>query len=131
MKKGVLVIDDDYPIRLLIQKVLEKEDLVHVFNNVAKAVEHMNSNGNPDVIITDIKLPVIDGKDFLRHLKTSAKYGAIPIVIMSSWIDDQTQQDCHMAGAAAYIKKPFNPEVVVKILEQVVNKVDNQEFLVG
>ena len=131
MKKRVLVIDDDYPIRLLIQKVLEKDYEIHAFNNVAKAVDHMNAHGNPDVIVSDIKLPVIDGKDFLKNLKTSAIYSEIPVVIISSWTDGQTQQECEQAGADAYINKPFNPEKLVKIIDQLVKKVDNQDFLMG
>lgn len=131
MKKRVLVIDDDYPIRLLIQKVLEKHYEVAAFNNAAKALEHMSINGNPDVIITDMKLPVIDGKALLRNLKSSVRYSSIPIVVVSSWMDERIREDCHTAGAAAYIKKPFNPEVVVNIIEKVVNRVDNCEFIVG
>lgn len=131
MKKRVVVIDDDYPIRLLLEKVLESSYQVDAFNNVAKAVEHMTSNGNPDVIVTDIKLPVIDGKDFLRNIRTSARFGNIPVVVVSSWNDENVKMECSKAGADAYIQKPFNPEVVVKIINEVVNRVDKQEFLVG
>ena len=131
MKKRVVVIDDDYPIRLLIEKVLESKYKVDAFNNVAKAMEHMTQSGNPDVIITDIKLPVIDGKDFLKNIKTSGRFGDIPVVVVSSWNDEETKNECSKAGADAYIQKPFDPQVVVKIIDEVVNRVDTQEFLVG
>lgn len=131
MKKKVVVIDDDYPIRLLIQKVLEKDYQVNAFNNVAKAMEHINTSGYPDVIISDIKLPVIDGKDFLRNLKTSTIYKHIPVIIISSWTDDNTKLECEQAGADAYINKPFNPEKLVNILNQVVKKIDDTNFIVG
>ncbi|TRX60134.1 response regulator [Fulvivirga sp. M361] len=131
MKKRVVVIDDDYPIRLLLQKVLESSYSVHAFRNVAQAVEYMTHEGNPDVIITDIKLPVIDGKDFLRNMKTNARFSSIPVVVVSSWTDEETKNECLTNGADAYIKKPFDPQVVVKIINEVVNRTDKREFLVG
>ncbi|MEM9391047.1 MAG: response regulator [Bacteroidota bacterium] len=131
MKKRVVVIDDDYPIRLLLEKVLERSYEVIAFNNVGAAVEHMTQKGNPDVIITDIRLPVIDGKDFLRNIKTSARFGSIPVVVMSSWNDESIKIECSDFGADAYIQKPFDPQVVIKIIDEVVNRADAHEFLVG
>ncbi len=131
MKKRVVVIDDDYPIRLLIEKVLENSYHVSAFNNVAKAVEYMTQHGNPDVIITDLKLPIIDGKDFLKNIKNSGRFGAVPVVVVSSWDNETVKLECSNDGAAAYIQKPFDPQVVVKIIDEVVNRVDRREFLVG
>ena len=131
MKKRVVVIDDDYPIRLLLQKVLESSYEVSSFNNVAKAVDHMTRNGNPDIIITDIKLPVIDGKDFIKNMKTSGRFGSIPIVVVSSWNDENVKVECSEAGADAYIPKPFDPQVVVKIVDEFVNDIDKEKSLVG
>jgi len=122
MKKRVLVIDDDYPIRLLIQKVLEKDYEVYAFNNAASAMEHMEEKGNPDIIITDIKLPVIDGRLLLKNLKNSPIFGDIPVVIISSWNDYNTQMECEEAGASAYIAKPFNPDALISTLDEVLGK---------
>lgn len=122
MKKRVLVIDDDYPIRLLIQKVLESEYKVCAFNNAASAIEHMEKHGNPDIIITDIKLPVIDGRLLLKNLKNSPIFGDIPVVIISSWNDYKTQMECEEAGASAYIAKPFNPDALLATLNEVIGK---------
>ncbi len=131
MKKRVVVIDDDYPIRLLLEKVLERSYNVMAFNNVGKAVEYMIQNGNPDVIITDIKLPVIDGKDFLKNIKSSARFNSIPVVVVSSWNDENIKLECSNSGADGYIQKPFDPQVVVKIIDEVVNRADKHKFLVG
>ncbi len=122
MKKRVLVIDDDYPIRLLIQKVLENDYEVDAFNNAASAMEHMERNGNPDIIITDIKLPVIDGRLLLKNLKNSPIYGDIPVAIISSWNDYKTQLECEEAGASAYIAKPFNPDALLATLTEVLDR---------
>ena len=110
MRHSIVVIEDDEAIRWLIKKVLDRSYEVHVFSHVGNAMKHMSKYGHPSMIITDIKLPVIDGKDFLRNLKTSILYRNIPVIVISSWKDEKTQSECLQAGADDYIAKPFNPE---------------------
>jgi DNA-binding response OmpR family regulator len=121
MRYSVVVIEDDEAIRWLIRKVLEKEYDVHTFGNVGNAMKHMNKIGLPDLIMTDIKLPVIDGKDFLINLKKSGLYGNIPVIVISSWSDLQTKTECLKAGADDYISKPFNPEQLLSTVQDVIS----------
>lgn len=125
MKKKILVIDDDEAMRWLIKKMLEKDYIVDVFSNVANALKHMNQYGHPDVIVTDIHLPVIDGKDFLANLKTNGLYAGIPVVVISSFRDEKTRNNCLEAGADEYIAKPFNPEVLIEKLNYLIAKKEN------
>lgn len=124
MKKKILVIDDDEAMRWLIKKMLEKEYTVDAFSHVGNALKHMNQFGHPDIIVTDIHLPVINGKDFLSNLKTNGLYSSIPVVVISSFKDEQTKTTCLDAGAAAYIVKPFNPE---KLIEKINSLIDNKK----
>jgi CheY-like chemotaxis protein len=121
MRYSVVVIEDDEAIRWLIRKVLEKDYDVHAFGNVGNAMKHMNKIGLPDLIMTDIKLPVIDGKDFLINLKKSGLYGNIPVIVISSWSDIETKTECLQAGADDYISKPFNPEQLLTTVQDVIS----------
>jgi len=120
MRYSVVVIEDDEAIRWLIAKVLEKEYEVHAFSNVGNAMKHMNRIGLPDLIMTDIKLPVIDGKDFLINLKRSGLFANIPVIVISSWADAKTRKECLQAGADEYISKPFNPEQLLSTVNRVI-----------
>ncbi|ELR73358.1 putative two-component system response regulator [Fulvivirga imtechensis AK7] len=130
MKKKILVIDDDEAMRWLIKKMLEKEYTVDVFSHVANALKHMNQYGHPDVIVTDIHLPVIDGKDFLSNLKTNGLYSAIPVVVISSFKDEQTKSACLEAGADDYIMKPFNPEKLIERINNIINNKRKENTLI-
>ncbi|MBL3658203.1 response regulator [Fulvivirga sediminis] len=121
MKKKILIIDDDEAMRWLIKKMLEKEFEVDAFSHVGNALKHMNMYGKPDVIITDIHLPVIDGKDFLTNLKTNGLYTGIPIIVISSRQDVVTKEQCLKAGADDYLVKPFNPEHLIESITNVMN----------
>ncbi len=120
MRYSVVVIEDDEAIRWLITKVLEKEYNVAAFGNVGNAMRHMNRIGLPDLIMTDIKLPVIDGKDFLVNLKKSGLFGSIPVIVISSWSDSRMKKECLQAGADDYISKPFNPEQLLSTVRGVI-----------
>lgn len=122
MRQSVVVIEDDEAIRWLIKKVLEKHYDVHVFSHVGNAMKHMSQFGHPDMVMTDIRLPVIDGKDFLRNFKRSGLFGEIPVVVISSWNDDETRKECMEAGADDYIPKPFNPEELLLKVRSVLKK---------
>lgn len=120
MRYSVVVIEDDEAIRWLIAKVLEKEYDVHPFSNVGNAMKYMKTVGLPDLIVTDIKLPVIDGKDFLVNLKRSGLFSNIPVIVISSWSDAKTRKECFEAGADDYISKPFNPEQLISTVNGVI-----------
>lgn len=131
MKKKILVIDDDEAMRWLIKKMLEKDYIVDVFSNVANALKHMNQFGHPDVIVTDIHLPVIDGKDFLTNLKTNGLYSGIPVIVISSFRDDKTKNYCLEAGADEYIVKPFNPEKLIERLDNLITNKRKENSLIN
>jgi DNA-binding response OmpR family regulator len=129
MKKSIVVIEDDEAIRWLIKKVLERNYEVHVFSHVGNAMKHMSQFGQPDLVMTDIRLPVIDGKDFLRNFKRSGLYGDIPVVVISSWNDEETKNECMEAGANDYIAKPFNPEDLLNTVKSVLQNAQPNSVL--
>lgn len=122
MKHKILVIDDDEAMRWLLKKMLDHEYNVEVFSHVGNAIKHMNMNGQPDLIITDIHMPIIDGKDFISNLKTNGIYSEIPIIVISSYKDEKTRRFCLEAGASECLIKPFNPEKLLKIIPNLISK---------
>ena len=69
-----------------------------------------------DLIIADLNMPNLDGREFLQIVRSSNFYKHIPILILSAQNDSGERIDCLSKGADDFIEKPFNPaEVAAKI----------------
>lgn len=112
----VIVIEDDLAIKTLLCTVLEYNFEVTAFENGMDALSHMQKGNIPDIIISDLNTPEIDGHDLLLQLKSSNYFNSIPFLILSGKEGSETRIKCLEAGADDYILKPFNPrELEVRI----------------
>lgn len=112
----VVIVEDDFPIKTLISKVLEYNFEVTAFDNGVDALAYLQKGELPDIIISDLNTPELNGYDLLVQLKTSSFFNAIPVIILSGEEGSQTRIKCLEAGADDYIVKPFNPrELEVRI----------------
>ena len=112
----VVVVEDDIPIKTLICKVLEYNFEVTAFDNGMDALSFLQKGDLPDIIISDLNTPELNGYDLLVQLKTSNFFNAIPVIILSGEEGSETRIKCLEAGADDYILKPFNPrELEVRI----------------
>ena len=109
MDKKILILDDKETIAKVIAVYLANEfDLVY-FSDAVKGLKWLEEGNRPDLIISDIKMPLISGEEFLRILKSNISFSSIPVVILSS--EDNTTERIRLfqEGAEDYILKPFNP----------------------
>ena len=112
----VVVIEDDFAIKMLIGAVLENSFEVSAFDNPVEALAYLHKGNMPDIIISDLNTPEMNGYDLLVQLKTSNFFNTIPILILSGEEGSETRIKCLEAGADDYILKPFNPrELEVRI----------------
>ena len=112
----VIVVEDDFPIKTLITKVLEYNFEVTAFDNGMDALSYLQKGNIPDVIISDLNTPELNGYELLVQLKTSSYFNSIPVIILSGEEGSETRIKCLEAGADDYILKPFNPrELEVRI----------------
>ena len=72
----------------------------------------------PDLILSDLDMPDIDGFDLIRRLKANPQTSQIPLIICSSTQDATTQYLCLTLGAIAYLKKPLNLTELFEALEK-------------
>jgi DNA-binding response OmpR family regulator len=112
----IVVIEDDFAIKMLIGTVLESNFEVSAFDNPVEALAYLHKGNMPDIIISDLNTPEMNGYDLLVQLKTSNFFNTIPILILSGEEGSETRIKCLEAGADDYILKPFNPrELEVRI----------------
>jgi CheY-like chemotaxis protein len=112
MKQKVLVIDDDIPMRSLVQSVLAKKyDVVSVCDGL-EACAWLSQGNFPDIIVSDVHMPVMDGIELLKFVRARSQYKDIPVVILSTSEEDQTKAQCFKEGANAYLKKPNELDIL-------------------
>lgn len=74
--------------------------------------------GNPVVILLDLKMPKLDGIQVLRHLKTDEQMRCIPIVVLTSSREDRDLVECYKLGVNAYVVKPIRFTEFVEAVRQ-------------
>ena len=116
MKKKILLVDDKETIGKVAGIYLGKDYDFTYIENPLKAIQWLNEGNLPDLIISDIRMPVMMGDEFLHYMKTNELFKSIPIVMLSS--EESTTERIRLLeeGAEDYILKPFNPlELKIRI----------------
>ena len=125
-KKGtILVSDDDDEVRECIRMVLEKQGyrVVTVING-ERALTEMD-NEIPDLIISDIDMPKLDGYHFSEVVRKNSAWKDIPIIIVSGLTKDSKQSEevwAHRLGVDAFIGKPFDPFLLAEKVEKLLSR---------
>lgn len=116
MKKKILLVDDKATIGKVAGIYLGKDYDFTYLEDPIKAIEWLNEGNVPDLIISDIRMPLMTGDEFLRYMKNNELFKSIPIVMLSS--EESTTERIRLLeeGAEDYILKPFNPlELKIRI----------------
>ncbi|MFA5804307.1 MAG: response regulator [Melioribacteraceae bacterium] len=114
--KNIVIIEDDEGISRLIKFKLVKEGYdVKSFSNGEKVIEYLIRD-TPDLIISDVMMPVIDGLTLLKEIKADSRISDIPVIMLSTHSHESAILECLRAGAADYITKPFSTtELLLRI----------------
>jgi DNA-binding response OmpR family regulator len=117
MEKQVLIIDDSELVLAMAKDALGDAGFeVATATNGIEANRYIFSRNQPDLIIMDIMMPMLDGNKKAKLLKENEVSRNIPILLLSSKSDDEMRQLTEEAGADGYILKPFSPsEIVAKV----------------
>ena len=117
--KRVLVIDDDPTILELIRHALGRIDRYEVVTAVNGA-DGLQSyfDAQPDCVIVDIGMPVMDGFQFVRAIRGHSVSANTPIIVLSALTDDDHQTTGALSGVDEYVAKPFKVSVLCAALER-------------
>lgn len=126
----VWIIDDDDSIRWVLQKALEGAGFfVTSFDNANTILEKLKQE-EPDAIITDVRMPGIDGLELLSHL--SRDHPDLPVIIMTAHTDLDSAVSAYQGGAFEYLPKPFDIDEAVAVAQRAcVKKHKNDAHLIA
>ncbi len=112
----IWVIDDDKSIRWVLDKALTKAGFkVRCFPEASELETHLQHDC-PDAILTDIRMPGIDGLELLRRLQIH--YPELPVVVMTAHSDLDSAVAAFQDGAFEYLPKPFDLEEAVQVMQR-------------
>ena len=131
MKKDPVIIlaEDDDGHAGLIYKTLKRagveNDILH-FEDGEKTLNYLFRRGDdfhreegvPHILLLDVRMPVVDGKEVIRQLKQDKELQNIPIIVVSTNDDPGEKDNCYSLGCSTYIVKPIQHEEFIKVITQ-------------
>jgi signal transduction histidine kinase/ligand-binding sensor domain-containing protein/DNA-binding response OmpR family regulator len=124
-KKTILIVEDNDEVRKFIYDILEEDYHVVDFCNGREALAFMDTE-IPDLIVSDVMMPEMNGLEFCKHIKTNESTNHIPVILLTAKASTDNKIEGLTTGADAYISKPFN----IQILKlSILNLLSSKEIL--
>ena len=129
MPYNILIVDDSETVRAVIARTLEMAGVdvstLHQASNGEEALEVMKNNWI-DLVFSDINMPGMGGVEMIERMRESDLLGTVPVVVVSTEGSKTRIDDLLSKGVRAYIRKPFTPEKVKAVVEELLGG-DNRE----
>lgn len=119
----LLLVDDEPGVRESVQAYLEDSELfdVEVASNANEAWDLLQKE-TPELVISDIMMPQVDGYQFLQKLRNDARFQAIPVVFLTARGMTSDRIEGYNAGCDAYLSKPFDPDELEAIVKNLLER---------
>lgn len=122
MTARILLVDDEPGLREAVRAYLEdSEFMVDVASNANQGWDLLEQNF-PDLVISDIMMPQVDGYQFLKKLREDQRFKNLPVVFLTAKGMTTDRIQGYQAGCDAYLAKPFDPEELVAIVENLLDR---------
>ena len=114
-KKMILLVEDDLVDAMTVKRAMEdigtNTGLVHL-NNGEEALDYLRSEINqlPFLILLDLNMPKMNGKDFLKIIKQDERLSSIPVIVLTTSHNDRDVDDTFSSSVAGYMTKPLDYE---------------------
>ena len=117
-EKTILLIEDNPADEALTLRALKKANIVNpvvVARDGAEALDRLFAAGSggafhklPQLILLDLKLPKLDGHEVLRRIRADARTQLVPVVILTTSVEDEDRLEGYRLGANSYVRKPVD-----------------------
>lgn len=119
MTLNILAVDDSRTIRDMLNYTLQQEGFTtHLAEDGRQGLEVLKGL-SPDVIITDINMPNLDGFGFIEAVRGQKRFRTVPILVLTTESAAELKARARAVGATGWIVKPFNAEKLVKAVRMV------------
>ncbi|GAB1544127.1 response regulator transcription factor [Scytonema sp. NUACC21] len=122
MAAQLLLVDDEPGLREAVKDYMQESGFgVQVASNAKEGWELVQQN-TPDLVISDIMMPQVDGYQFLKQLRDDPRFRSLPVIFLTAKGMTTDRIQGYQAGVDAYLPKPFDPEELVAIVENLLER---------
>jgi two-component system chemotaxis response regulator CheY len=116
----VMVVDDAVVVRGLVSRWIEQEQGLQVVASLRTGREAVDQleRANPDVVLLDVDMPVLDGIETLEQLRSDATTSHATIVMLTAAHGDSVERRAEEAGADLFLTKPFSPLDLLRLVDE-------------
>ena len=110
----ILVVEDDPVMQAFLEMTLLEQNYQISLSNNGKEELEMTKTLSPDLIITDLQMPVMDGIDMAKNVRKLKKFKDLPIIILTAFNQDINRKKAMAIGVNEYVLKPVNMKTFLK-----------------
>ncbi len=120
MSKHILTVDDSPSMRMLLRSTLVGQGhMVYEAEDGIDALQWLAANDAPDLMITDINMPRMDGFGLVEAVRAERRHADMPILVLTTESSDEKKARARSAGATGWIVKPFDPDKLASAIRRV------------
>jgi len=123
--KRILIIEDDEPLCWLLDKILTGKYDPVIMKNGLEALSWLSDRNLPNLIISDLNMPALDGLELLENVRSSGILRDIPVIMLSASDEPEKRRKCLALGASNYLIKPFEPQLLIEEIENTFKRLEN------
>jgi len=124
MSRVILVVDDSPTMRGMVSHALneagfETKEAENGKDALIKLTMMEEGGTKPDVIVTDINMPEMDGIELVREIRKLSAFKHVPVLVLTTDNTDEKKEVGRAAGATGWLVKPFDSELILKVIRKV------------
>lgn len=121
MPKTILIVDDSTSLRTVVKLALVRAgyDVIEAGDG-AEGLVMLDKAGKVHLIVSDVNMPKMDGITFVTHVKAHPKHKFTPVIMLTTEGQDEKKNMGRLAGAKAWILKPFNPPQLLDAVSKLI-----------
>jgi signal transduction histidine kinase len=125
-RERILLVEDDHSIREALRGILEEEGYaVTTAENGRQALEQLGAGGAPDLIVLDLRMPIMDGWEFRTVQKSDPRLARIPVLAVSA----DGSAKAAAIDAEAYLRKPLSTDALLGAISRILGDVERRQLL--
>lgn len=129
MAEKILIVDDDREVLQYISHLLQREGFIPISTTSGEEAISIADKEKPDLIISDLKMPIMDGVELCWMIRQNSAIPMVPFVFLTGYDDEDLQVNGFRAGADEYLIKPIKPAILLNIIQTLINRYRKlQEF---